>query len=420
MRPNLGLTRKRILGIFFGALLAGAGYVGKQNVPFIKLIQSKNAQKNTTNLNKLPRNIVVPLTTSQITLPGSSSAQTLPVFVYNGSSYVQNKNSLVPVEPIYKKSNGTVAPLITPAAQQSSITPAGYIKRPNGTVIDPLHYYPISTWHSFLWGRSTNRAKAAQLMLNEPSINSNVKLNNVTFKKNNSETPIPIANLTNKSKVMIIGTNISQHIDALVPILNTALKSNAARNSGLNVQNSISKLNSLAKQNNIDQLMKLPFMTKMYSFIIAANFTTNGRLMLANGTNTNLTPKEQEFFKLLFSNREFVKHMLAISDNIKQLALPPGTKATIQQEKTFSFVAAATILASAAYKGYSTYKSVQLGVQVVQAIAAGNPAVAAPAVLVQVGARILRSTIKANPGAAALLTASNALNKLINAGLAVK
>jgi hypothetical protein len=141
--------------------------------------------------------------------------------------------------------------------------------------------------------------------------------------------------------------------------------------------------------------------------------------VLQNGASTNMTNKETQIFKILFSNQAFMKHIHAISNELKRFALPPGTRTGPNEEKKFTFFAIVTFLTLKSLEAYKTYKTVQAGAQVVQALAAGNPAAAAPIVALQLVGRVTRALAAANPAAAAIVN-SNALNRLIKAGKAIR
>ena len=344
------------------------------------------------------------------------------MFWYNGSTYVEVNGSLAPVQLAHKKSNGTVESLfINPDAEKAEITPQGFIKTSSGTLIDPFSVVPgKEPWWKFWSQQQLSRREAAEILLASKSTNNSnrqIKTTNVVVTRSNNETSIPIKNLNNTSKAMIVGTNITEHVDALVAILKS--QSNTAKNSGLNLQNAISKISSLKNQASIEEFLKSPFGMKLYSFIMNAKFTTNGTLVLQNGASTNMTNKETQIFKILFSNQAFMKHIHAISNELKRFALPPGTRTGPNEEKKFTFFAIVTFLTLKSLEAYKTYKTVQAGAQVVQALAAGNPAAAAPIVALQLVGRVTRALAAANPAAAAIVN-SNALNRLIKAGKAIR
>ena len=306
-----------MLGLFFGALLAGAAYIGGRTVSINRLIKTNAAKQNAASLQRLPQNTLVPLGNSRV-LAGTTSTQVEPIYYKNGLAYFHKGTNLVPVEPIFTMSSG--------GKVQNVPFVETILKNPNAFNINkgqlklnytsPLLQAPGPT-------TQISNANAAKLLaeLNAGKVKlPNVSLNKVQFKPaaNASSKAISIKNLSPFSRAVIEGTTT---IHELKPAFNVILQKLAAnkslRNSlragNVNTLPAISNTGGVIKY--VDRLFDSQVCKKVQRFLgaLPVQVSTNQKLLNINfqstlinwkqvETRSKLSATEVQFFRSIFSD----------------------------------------------------------------------------------------------------------------------
>ena len=225
----------------------------------------------------------------------------VPIFMYNGSPYVQTGNSLRPVEPSYKTTkNGSVvnAPLIN-----ANWHPHGP-KLPNAYNINYSAGSPLVVPTS---STVLSNANAAAFLreLNVPA----VPVANITMKPVNNQTAIPISGLPTESKEVIAGTTLLEKLKSVTNRLRSNKSQKAiAQQMFPQVQN-LPK-NSTSIDAYVTKLQACPGPQKFEKFLSSlpqGKLNNTGLNWNAVATKAELSQEEVTFFRNVLNDTELRK-----------------------------------------------------------------------------------------------------------------
>lgn len=352
------MPKKGLSAIILGGLLLGAtlfrGKVTNGTTISGLLSNTKlkdNLQRTVNRVANMGQRTVVPLGINSKILAGTTSTAVRPIFMYNGSAYIQSGNSLQPVEPAYKakRTNGTIV--------NAPLTPANWglqgAKVPGAFNVSGVNYLSQN------WARAPgpttvlSNENAAKFLaeINKGQIKvPNVPLANIGMKPVNNAPAIPISSLPVQSQQVIQGTSLIRNLG---PSINTIfeklqkLRANSNFFAGLrnsNTRNLPKNMNSVNTY--VQKWETCPAVTKIQRFLQALPVQTLNKPTLLNvNVNSNLinwgevqrkaqlTSKELDFFKSIISDKQ-----LMTSFNQTLLALPGANKQnTNTRRKIFGY-----------------------------------------------------------------------------------
>ena len=298
---------------------------------------------------------VEPLGINSKILAGTNSTSVQPIFMYQGSPYVQSGNSLQPVEPAYRtKNNGKIV--------NAPLTNANWLphgpKRNNAfnvSATNPLGKvnYSAGSWATSPGPSTTlSNANAAAILrkINAGTIGvPNVPLSNLGMKKVNNAPAIQISTLPQVSQAAILGTNILDKLKPITPKLQDFLKLRQSVFKKLftsevrNIPKNTSAVNTY-----VTKIQQCPAPRQFLKFLQAlpATVGANNRKLFIN-TNINsirnwnsilqksgLPQDEFMFFRDVVTNKELMG-----AYNQTLMALPGSNKVNRQtREKQFASI----------------------------------------------------------------------------------
>lgn len=294
---------------------------------------------------------VEPLGINSRVLAGTTSTSVQPIFMYQGSPYVQSGNSLQPIEPAYRTtSNGRVVNAPLTNANWTSQGP----KQNNAFNVHSLALnYSPGSWAAAPGPNTTlSNANAAAILANINAGKINVPavpLSNLGMKKVNNTPAIPISSLPQVSQAAILGTNILDKLKPITPKVQQFLTQrqnvfNKLFTSGVkNIPKNTSAVNTY-----ITKLQQCPAPRQFLKFLqsLPATVGANNKKLFIN-TNINsirnwgsiqqrsgLPQDEFMFFKDIVTNKELMG-----AYNQTLMALPGSNRMNRQtREKQFASI----------------------------------------------------------------------------------
>ena len=298
------------------------------------------------------KNAVVPL---GINSRVAGSTAHVPIFMYNGTPYIQSGSNLRPVQPTYTTNGVTNAPLTNANwGLQGPKVPGAF----NVTGLNP------STWGN--WAKApgptttiSNQNAAAFLRnVNAGKIKvPNVPLANIGMKPVNNVPAIQISNLPAQSQKVILGTSLLDKLKPTLPTLEDFFKSRqGVLNKLFTSQVKNIPKNETAVNTFINNIQQCPAPQKFLKFLQAlpATVGANNKTLLIN-TNINsisnskwaevqnklaqsgLDSNEFMFFRDLVKNKDLV------STYNQTLAALPGSNRLNRKTREQQFVVAWTL-----------------------------------------------------------------------------